>query len=133
MCRGQIGCGHRAIDVTRVRSEELFDAVSTPIVPRLQFDGETGRRALVVLVGIFDVISVLGNRALARVASWDTALPFTVAHGTRTFVVLAGIFLIMLGRGLLHGRRTAWYASLFLLSASLVSSFCEGSIWTRWQ
>ncbi|MGA7669042.1 MAG: phosphatidylglycerol lysyltransferase domain-containing protein [Nitrolancea sp.] len=82
--------------------------------------------ALVVLVGIFDVVSVLGNRALARVVSWDTALPFTVAHGTRTFVVLAGIFLILLGRGLLHGRRTAWYASLVLLSASLISSVVQG-------
>ncbi len=82
--------------------------------------------ALVVLVGIFDVVSVLGNRALARVVSWDTALPFTVAHGTRTFVVLAGIFLILLGRGLLHGRRTAWYTALVLLSASLISSIVQG-------
>lgn len=81
--------------------------------------------ALVVLVGIFDIVSVLGNRALARVVAWDTALPFAVAHGTRTFVVLAGIFLILLGRGLLHGRRTAWYASLILLAASLVSSVVQ--------
>lgn len=91
--------------------------------------GSTPRQvaaALVVLVGIFDIISVLGNSALARVASWDTALPFAVAHGTRTFVVLAGIFLILLGRGLLHGRRTAWYASLVLLAASLVSSIVQG-------
>ncbi len=82
--------------------------------------------ALVVLVGIFDIVSVLGNRALARVASWDTALPFAVAHGTRTFVVLAGIFLVLIGRGLLHGRRTAWYASLFLLVTSLTSSIVQG-------
>ncbi len=62
---------------------------------------------------------------LARIASWDTALPFAVVHGTRTFVVLAGIFLILLGRGLLHGRRTAWWAALFLLFASLISSVVQ--------
>jgi phosphatidylglycerol lysyltransferase len=82
--------------------------------------------SLVVLVGIFDVVSVLGNTAVAHIVSWDSALPFSVAHGTRTFVVLAGIFLILLGRGMLHGRRTAWWASLLLLSVSLISSLIQG-------
>ena len=82
--------------------------------------------SLVVLVGIFDVVSVLGNTAVAQIVSWDSALPFSMAHGTRTFVVLAGIFLILLGRGLLHGRRTAWWASLLLLSVSLISSIIQG-------
>src|SRR6185312_9910145 len=82
--------------------------------------------SLVVLVGIFDVVSVLGNTAVSRIVSWNSALPFAIAHGTRTFVALAGIFLILLGRGLLHGRRTAWWASLLLLSVSLVSSLIQG-------
>ena len=82
--------------------------------------------SLVVLVGIFDVVSVLDNTAVSRIVSWNSALPFSVVHGTRTFVVLAGIFLILLGRGLLHGRRTAWWASLLLLSVSLVSSLIQG-------
>ncbi len=81
--------------------------------------------ALVVLGGIFDVVSLLGNSPLARVASWDTALPFSVVHGTRTFVALTGIFLILLGRGLLHGRRTAWWAAMVLLISSLALSFVQ--------
>ncbi len=81
--------------------------------------------ALVVLGGIFDVVSLLGNSPLARVASWDTALPFAVVHGTRTFVALTGIFLILLGRGLQHGRRTAWWAAMALLTSSLALSIVQ--------
>ncbi|HEX3723361.1 MAG TPA: hypothetical protein VHV31_11245, partial [Nitrolancea sp.] len=82
--------------------------------------------SLVVMVGIFDVVSVLDNAAVSRIVFWNSALPFSIAHGTRTSVVLAGIFLILLGRGLLHGHRTAWWAALMLLGVSLISSLVQG-------
>lgn len=81
---------------------------------------------LVMLAGLLDVLLVLGVHFSTRIVSWERELPFALLHGTRTFVALAGIFLILLGRGLLHGRRTAWIAAIGLLAGSALSHLVRG-------
>lgn len=81
---------------------------------------------LVMLAGLLDVFLVLGFHFGTRLVSWEQDLPFALFHGTRTFVALAGIFLILLGRGLLHGRRIAWIAAIGLLAGSTLSHLVHG-------
>lgn len=81
---------------------------------------------LVMLSGLLDVLLVLGIHFSTRIVSWERELPFALLHGTRTFVALAGIFLIVLGRGLLHGSRTAWIAAIGLLAGSSLSHLVRG-------
>ncbi len=81
---------------------------------------------LVMLAGLLDVLLVLGFHFSTRIVSWERDLPFALLHGTRTFVTLAGLFLILLGRGLLHGRRTAWIAAIGLLAVSALSHLVRG-------
>lgn len=81
---------------------------------------------LVVLVGLMNVISAFVTTATARVQSWDTDVPFAFLHGSRTFVALSGLGLILLGRGLRQGRRVAWLATLGLLAGGAVSHVIKG-------
>src|SRR5919202_2098853 len=81
---------------------------------------------LVMLAGLLDVLLVLGFHFSTRIVSWERHLPFALLHGTRMFVALAGVFLILLGRGLLHGRRTAWIAAVVLLVGSMLSHLVRG-------
>ncbi|HMM41526.1 MAG TPA: DUF2156 domain-containing protein [Thermomicrobiales bacterium] len=82
--------------------------------------------ALVVLVGLMNVVSALVTTATARVQSWDNDVPFAFLHGSRTFVALSGLGLILLGRGLRQGRRVAWLATLALLAGGAVSHVIKG-------
>lgn len=81
---------------------------------------------LVILVGLMNVVSALATTATARVQSWDNDVPFAFLHGSRTFVVLSGLGLILLGRGLRQGRRIAWLATLALLAGRAVSHVIKG-------
>jgi phosphatidylglycerol lysyltransferase len=72
------------------------------------------------LGGVFDVVDGLWMRhplRLGVVAQW---LPLEVHHGSRALLVLSGIVLMALGRGLGRGKRRAWQLALVVVSASLV-------------
>jgi lysyl-tRNA synthetase class 2 len=76
--------------------------------------------ALVVLGGVFDLVDGLWIRhplRLGVVAQW---LPLEVHQGSRALLVLSGILLIALGRGLGRGKRRAWQLALVVVSASLL-------------
>jgi lysylphosphatidylglycerol synthetase-like protein (DUF2156 family) len=81
---------------------------------------------LVVLAGLMNILSALGTDATSRVATWDTEIPFVFLHGTRTFVALSGLALILLGRGLRQGRRVAWATTIALLVGSVISHIIKG-------
>jgi lysylphosphatidylglycerol synthetase-like protein (DUF2156 family) len=76
--------------------------------------------ALILLGGVFDLVDGLWIRhplRLGVVAQW---LPLEVHQGSRALLVLSGILLIALGRGLGRGKRRAWQLALMVVSASLL-------------
>jgi phosphatidylglycerol lysyltransferase len=82
--------------------------------------------ALVGLAGLANILSALVARLMVRAAFWTDLLPFEVLHGTRTFVLVAGFGLLLLARGLGHGRRVAWLTALVLLVSSAASNLLKG-------
>lgn len=76
--------------------------------------------ALVVLGGLFDLVDGLRTRHPVRMSPWAEWLPLEVHQGSRALLVLSGIVLIALGRGLGRGKRRAWQLAMVVVSASLV-------------
>jgi phosphatidylglycerol lysyltransferase len=76
--------------------------------------------ALVVLGGVFDLLDGLWTRhpvRLNRLAEW---LPLEVHQGSRALLVLSGLILIGLGRGLGRGKRRAWQLAVVMAGVSLL-------------
>jgi phosphatidylglycerol lysyltransferase len=73
---------------------------------------------LAVVMGLLNVASaVFGTRFLHadRLATW---LPFEVTRGSRALMLLAGVGLIYLGRGLARRKRLAWSMAMTLAALS---------------
>lgn len=71
-------------------------------------------------IGVLDVVSVLLFRRPLRDQALQALLPTPVTFGSRTGVVLVGLALILLARGIARGKRVAWRLALILLLASAV-------------
>lgn len=82
--------------------------------------------ALVGMAGLANIFSALVARLMVRADVWTRILPFEVLHGTRTFVLVAGFGMLLLARGLWHGRRVAWLTAIVLLAFSGVSHILKG-------
>lgn len=76
--------------------------------------------ALVALGGVFDLVDGLRTHHPFRLSPWAEWLPLEVHQGSRALLVLSGIVLIALGRGLGRGKRRAWQLALVVVSASLI-------------
>ena len=76
--------------------------------------------ALVMLGGGFDVADGLRVYHQFHASPWTELAPSEVHHGSRALLVLSGILLIALGRGLGRGKQRAWQLSTMLVSMSLV-------------
>ncbi|MGO9272376.1 MAG: bifunctional lysylphosphatidylglycerol flippase/synthetase MprF [Terriglobia bacterium] len=76
--------------------------------------------ALVVLGGVYDLVDALWARHPARLGLLADWLPLEVHQGGRALLVLAGLVLIGLGRGLGRGKRRAWQLASLVVCASLV-------------
>jgi phosphatidylglycerol lysyltransferase len=71
-----------------------------------------------VVLGALNVLSaIVGTRVLhlERMTAW---LPFEVTHGSRALMLLAGLGLAYLGRGLARRKRSAWAMALSLSALS---------------
>jgi lysylphosphatidylglycerol synthetase-like protein (DUF2156 family) len=75
---------------------------------------------LVMLGGAFDVIDGLRIQHHFHTSPWTEWLPLEVHHGSRALLVLSGILLIALGRGLGRGKRRAWQLATVIVSISLI-------------
>ncbi|HET7037896.1 MAG TPA: DUF2156 domain-containing protein [Thermomicrobiaceae bacterium] len=139
---GFLALTHRVWDVEHLIAAALgllLGAVLTGNAPRVHLPRRRGFHALrstprliiaglVVLTGCLNVICAFSPRADARFDPLSArVLPFALAEGTTTSIVLIGLALILLGRGLLHGRRVAWLATLALLPSSLALHLLSGA------
>ncbi len=75
---------------------------------------------LVMLGGVFDLLNGLWIRHPLRLNPLAEWLPLEVHHGSRALLVLSGLILIGLGRGLGRGKRHAWRLALAVTSVSLL-------------
>ena len=75
---------------------------------------------LVILGGAFDLLDGLRAHHPFRLSPWAEWLPLEVHQGSRALLVLSGILLIALGRGLGRGKRRAWQLATAVVSISLV-------------
>lgn len=93
------------------------------------FDRRSIRLALaiaVAVVGLVNLASALLAGVGGTVPTWATHLPGGLLDNSRSFVVLAGFLLILLGRGLALGRRLAWLGAVVLLEGSAVAHLLKG-------
>lgn len=75
---------------------------------------------LVMLGGAFDILDGLRIRSHFHVSPWTEWLPLEVHHGSRALLVLSGVLLIALGRGLGRGKRRVWQLATVVVSVSLL-------------
>ncbi len=75
---------------------------------------------LVMLGGVFDLLDGLWARHPLRLNPLAQWLPLEVHQGSRALLVLSGMILIGLGRGLGRGKRRAWQLAIVVASSSVL-------------
>ena len=79
-----------------------------------------GRMAMFAwMLGALNIITAIFHTQILRLHWLTNALPFEVSRGSRALMLLAGIALLVLARGLARRKRMAW---LLTLALSVVST-----------
>ncbi len=78
------------------------------------------------LIGVMNVISAVTPALPERIEWLEAFLPFTVQIGGRIFAALAGFILLTLATHLLRRKQAAWWLTIGLLMASIVSHLVKG-------
>ncbi len=86
------------------------------------------RRAWVfaLLLGVLTGLSAISAPLRDRFTLLLELLPFPLLHAAAATTVLVAFALVMTGRGLRHGHRLSWLASLGLLLAAVVLNLVKG-------
>ncbi len=79
-----------------------------------------GRLALLaVLLGAINIVTAVAGPRFVHMQGLTAALPFEVRRGSRVLMLLAGLALVYIGRGLSRRKRIAWSISVGLAAASV--------------
>ncbi len=82
-----------------------------------------GRLALLaVLLGAMNIVTAVAGTRMVHLQGLTSALPFEVRRGSRVLMLLAGLALVYIGRGLSRRKRIAWSISVGLAAASVFLS-----------
>jgi phosphatidylglycerol lysyltransferase len=73
---------------------------------------------LLVAIGAIDVVQALLVHRPLRDRTLEALLPTSVTEGSRTAVVISGLALLLLARGMAKGKRVAWLLTCLVLGAS---------------
>lgn len=73
---------------------------------------------LVVMVGLLNLTSAFHPFIPGRLRLLQEFLPLFLIHGSRNLVVLVGFLLILIARGILHQKKTAWWVTFILILTS---------------
>jgi lysyl-tRNA synthetase class 2 len=79
-----------------------------------------------VMIGVVIGVSAVSAPLRDRLSLLLELLPFPLLHAAAATTVLVACALMMTGRGLRHGHRISWLASLGLLLASVVLNLVKG-------
>ena len=73
---------------------------------------------LLVTIGAIDVVQAFLIHHSLRTRALEALLPMSITEGSRTAVVISGLALLLLARGMAKGRRVAWLLTCLVLGAS---------------
>lgn len=82
--------------------------------------------AAVAAVGFVDLVSAITPPLRGRLLAIDRFVPLAVSEAAAALVVLAGLGLLLLARGLRRGQRHAWMAAVALLWSSFFLNVVKG-------
>lgn len=105
-------------------------AVSPTHVRRRQWQRRVGA-ALAAIAGLVDLVGAFAPYRLAGFGQRELLTP-TLQSGTRPLLIIAGVALLLVGRALLRGSRSAWLIALLAASASSlfdVRKDLDASVW----
>jgi phosphatidylglycerol lysyltransferase len=75
--------------------------------------------ALAVLLGSLNIVTAVVGTRLLHMQALSDALPFELRRGSRVLMLLAGMALVYIGRGLARRKRIAWTLSFGLVVSSI--------------
>jgi phosphatidylglycerol lysyltransferase len=75
---------------------------------------------LLVAIGAIDVVEAFVVHHTLRTRALESLLPTSITEGSRTAVVISGLALLLLARGMAKGKRVAWLLTCMVLGASAV-------------
>jgi phosphatidylglycerol lysyltransferase len=78
------------------------------------------------LIGVMNVVSAVTPALPERMEWLEAFLPFTVQIGGRIFAALSGFILLTLATHLLRRKRAAWWLTIGLILASIISHLVKG-------
>jgi lysylphosphatidylglycerol synthetase-like protein (DUF2156 family) len=106
---------------------------SWPPAPAVAADRLRTRRvrrvaaSALLVTALVDLLVAVRPPLHANLRLVEQVLPLGVAQTAGALVALAGIGLMMLARGVLHGQRRSWLVAVGLLSATLVLHLARGA------
>lgn len=77
---------------------------------------------LLAASGAFNILGALNSEVSEHVTPWNDPVGYALFHGTRSFIVVTGIGLLLLARGVWRGRRVAWVLAVWLQLTSVAVS-----------
>lgn len=86
----------------------------------------TALATVTVIVGAADVATALLPERAARLRALTKVVPLGVAHDASAATAVAGILLVLLGRGLRHRKRRAWRGAVVLAALTSVLHVVKG-------
>lgn len=82
--------------------------------------------AAIALAGLINVVSAVTPPLRNRLHALESYVPLAVTQAAAVVVVLAGLVLLMVARGVLRGQRRAWLVALGVLFASFLTHVVKG-------
>lgn len=82
--------------------------------------------AIIFLTGVTNILSSLFSINIARLEILDIYIPVEISNFSRSLVLLIGIFLLFLAKGLWEKKYRAWFLSLILIGTSLILHILKG-------
>ena len=75
---------------------------------------------LIFLSGLLNIASSLFLKLPVRIELVEDLFPLGIIHLSRTLVIIFGIFLVFLARGLWQRKERSWWLSVILIALSIV-------------
>lgn len=80
----------------------------------------------IALAGVLDVLSAVTPPLRNRLHALEKYVPLAVTQTAAVVVVLSGLMLLLIARGILRGQRRAWLVAIVVLFASFLSHVVKG-------
>jgi len=90
------------------------------------FRAHLGIGIVVFLTGLINLYSALFNFDFYRLRLLYSVAPYVIIHASRTFILLSGLFLILLSVNIFRRKYRAWLLTCITLSVSIILHLTKG-------